>query len=77
MDAGKRDRAATTADANSCRMIRIADRPFSYIVFRSRAHRDQVNKRVMADSSMNDFAKAMPFDMKRMAYGGFTSVVAF
>jgi uncharacterized protein YbaA (DUF1428 family) len=48
---------------------------FSYVVFRSRAHRDQVNKKVMADSSMGDFADAMPFDMKRMAYGGFTSVV--
>lgn len=50
---------------------------FSYVVFRSRAHRDQVNKKVMSDPTMSDFTKDMPFDMKRMAYGGFKSVVGF
>lgn len=51
---------------------------FSYIVYRSRAHRDTVNAKVMKDPFMNDPAykdKPMPFDMKRMAYGGFTVIV--
>ena len=50
---------------------------FSWIVFKSRAHRDRVNARVMKDprlSSMMD-PKAMPFDTKRMIYGGFNVVV--
>jgi uncharacterized protein YbaA (DUF1428 family) len=51
---------------------------FSYIVYKSRKHRDQVNAKVMADPAMNmdshDMNK-MPFDMKRMAYGGFKVVV--
>lgn len=46
---------------------------FAYVVFRSRAHRDRVNAKVMKDpriaESMN--TKAMPFDVKRMVYGGF------
>lgn len=48
---------------------------FSYIVFKSRAHRNQVNAKVMKDPAMHpdnpDFMKNMPFDMNRMAYGGF------
>jgi len=51
---------------------------FSFIVFASREHRDEVNAKVMKDPSMNDPAykdKAMPFDMKKMAYGGFTVIV--
>ena len=44
---------------------------FSYIVYKSRAHRDKVNKAVMADPAMNVMPKKMPFDPKRMAYGGF------
>ena len=50
---------------------------FSYIVFKSRAHRDRVNAKVMKDkrlASMMD-PKAMPFDGKRMIYGGFKTVV--
>ena len=46
---------------------------FSWIVYKSRAHRDSVNAKVMKDprlASMMD-PKAMPFDMKRMSYGGF------
>lgn len=47
---------------------------FSFIIFKSKAHRDQVNSQVMAE--MNEQMKdqkdmQMPFDMKRMAYGGF------
>ncbi|MCC7074204.1 MAG: DUF1428 domain-containing protein [Deltaproteobacteria bacterium] len=48
---------------------------FAYVVFRSRAHRDQVNKKLMSDPEMSNMPKKMPFDMKRMAFGGFTSVV--
>lgn len=51
---------------------------FAYIVYKSRAHRDQVNARVMKDPFMNDPKykdKPMPFDLKRMAYGGFKVIV--
>jgi uncharacterized protein YbaA (DUF1428 family) len=46
---------------------------FSYITYKSRAHRDRVMKKVMADPRLNDMMdpKDMPFDMKRMLYGGF------
>jgi uncharacterized protein YbaA (DUF1428 family) len=67
--------------ANFPDMVRLAEDElviFSYIVFESRAHRDEVNAKVMADPFMNDPAqkdKPMPFDMKRMAYGGFEVLV--
>ena len=49
---------------------------FSYIVFRSRKHRDQINAKVMKDTSMNDPMYAdMPMDMKRFAYAGFKVIV--
>jgi len=47
---------------------------FSYIAYKSKAHRDQVNKKVMAEMSKQSEKYKdvpMPFDMKRMAYGGF------
>lgn len=47
---------------------------FSFIIFKSRAHRDKVNAKVMKDPMMNDPKwkdKPMPFDMKKMTYGGF------
>jgi len=47
---------------------------FSFIVFKSRKHRDAVNAKVMKDPAMNDPKwkdKPMPFDMKRFSYGGF------
>jgi uncharacterized protein YbaA (DUF1428 family) len=50
---------------------------FSWIVYKSRRHRDRVNARVMKDprlASMMD-PKKMPFDGKRMIYGGFKVVV--
>lgn len=50
---------------------------FSWIVYKSRAHRDRVNAKVMADprlASMMD-VKNTPFDCKRMAYGGFKVLV--
>jgi uncharacterized protein YbaA (DUF1428 family) len=51
---------------------------FSWIVFKSRAHRDRVNAKVMKDPRLADMmdAKAMPFDAKRMIYGGFKILVA-
>lgn len=51
---------------------------FSFIVYKSKAHRDAVNAKVMKDSLMNEEKwkdKPMPFDIKRMAYGGFKAVV--
>jgi len=51
---------------------------FSYIMYKTRKHRDSVNKKVMAffekkyGDKMHD---DMPFDMKRMAYGGFEAIV--
>jgi uncharacterized protein YbaA (DUF1428 family) len=50
---------------------------FSYIVYRNKAHRDAVNKKIMKDP---DIAKAMsngmPFDDKRMTWGGFKVLVS-
>lgn len=50
---------------------------FAFIVFKNRKHRDAVNKKVMNDPAMNDpdMMKKMPFDMKRMCYGGFKTIV--
>jgi uncharacterized protein YbaA (DUF1428 family) len=51
---------------------------FSYIVYKSRGHRDRVNKKVMNDprlAKMMADGKNMPFDLKRMAYGGFRTIV--
>ncbi len=61
--------AGTTADENVW---------FSFIVFNSKEHRDEVNKKVMKEMSESyseqpDFE--MPTDMKKMAYGGFEVVV--
>ncbi|MES2923547.1 MAG: DUF1428 domain-containing protein [Verrucomicrobiota bacterium] len=50
---------------------------FSWIVYKSREHRDEVNAKVMADPrihEMMDLAN-QPFDCKRMAYGGFKVLV--
>jgi uncharacterized protein YbaA (DUF1428 family) len=50
---------------------------FSWIVYKSRAHRDAVNKKVMKDpriAKMMD-PKKQPFDFKRMAYGGLEVLV--
>lgn len=50
---------------------------FSWIVYKSKAHRDRVNARVMADPRLTAMAegKNMPFDVRRMAYGGFRVLV--
>lgn len=48
---------------------------FSYIVFKSRAHRDRVNAKVMKEMSSMGGPMEMPFDMKRMSYGGFKASI--
>lgn len=50
---------------------------FSWIVYKSRVHRDRVNAKVMKDPRLDsmDMSK-MPFDGKRMIYGGFTTLLA-
>ncbi len=50
---------------------------FSWIVFKSRAHRDRVNAKVMKDPRLAKMMdpKAMPFDARRMTYGGFKILV--
>ena len=49
---------------------------FSWIVFKSKAHRDRVNAKVMKDPLLaNMDMKSMPFDGKRMVYGGFKILV--
>ena len=51
-------------------------RGFSRIVYKSRKHRDAVNKKVMADPRFSAFdPKDMPADMLRMIYGGFKAIV--
>jgi uncharacterized protein YbaA (DUF1428 family) len=44
---------------------------FSWIVYESRQQRDAVNAKVMADPRLKDSMTNMPFDGKRMIYGGF------
>ncbi len=49
---------------------------FSWIVFKSRAHRDRVNAKVMKDPRLSNMdPKSLPFDCKRMVYGGFKVLV--
>ncbi len=47
---------------------------FSFIVFKSKEHRDEVNAKVMEEMSEMPYdpAQPMPADMTRMAYGGFS-----
>ena len=52
---------------------------FSFIVFKSKAHRNAVNKKVMAYFAKkygNDMSKSMPFDLKRFSFAGFKVVVS-
>ena len=50
---------------------------FAWISFESRAHRDEVNTKVMKDPRLAEIMdlSAMPFDAKRMIYGGFEVMV--
>lgn len=48
---------------------------FSWVVYKSRAHRDRVMAKVMKDSRLTCMIGDMPFDCKRMACGGFRTLV--
>ncbi len=49
---------------------------FSWIMFKSRRHRDSVNKKAMADPQLAGMdPKTLPFDAQRMIWGGFKSIV--
>ncbi len=50
---------------------------FAYVVFKSRQHRDATNKKIFADPRLNAMCDPndMPFDCKRMARGGFKTLV--
>jgi uncharacterized protein YbaA (DUF1428 family) len=50
---------------------------FAWIVYKSRAHRDRVNAKVMKDPRLSDMMdlKSMPFDGKRLIFGGFKKLV--
>jgi len=50
---------------------------FAWITYKSRASRDRINAKVMADPRLKSMMdpKAMPFDPKRMIYGGFEGLV--
>ncbi len=48
---------------------------FAYVVFKSRAHRDRVNASVMKAMQAVEMPQDMPFNPKRMLYGGFQTIV--
>jgi uncharacterized protein YbaA (DUF1428 family) len=50
---------------------------FSWVVYKNKAHRDRVNAKLMKDPRLLKLMKTMkmPFDGKRMAYGGFKTIV--
>ncbi|MGQ0455606.1 MAG: DUF1428 domain-containing protein [Hyphomicrobium sp.] len=50
---------------------------FSYIVYKSRAQRDAIMKKVMADERLKADMNKIPFDAKRMIFGGFKTMIAF
>jgi uncharacterized protein YbaA (DUF1428 family) len=52
---------------------------FAWITYKSRKDRDRINKKVMQDPRLKNFMdpKNMPFDMKRMFWGGFKTIVKF
>ena len=51
---------------------------FSWIVYKSRAHRDRVNEQAMADPRLAGMdPKTLPFDGKRMIWGGFKGLVEY
>ncbi len=47
----------------------------AFIIYKSKAHRDAVNVKVMKDPSMAKPPKKLPFDMKRFLFGGFKAIV--
>jgi uncharacterized protein YbaA (DUF1428 family) len=74
------DDLKTTMGVPFSRMVRLKPGEtvvFSWIAFKSRAHRDRVNAKVMKDPRMAKMMEKgpMPFNLKRMAYGGFKVLV--
>lgn len=49
---------------------------FAFIVFKSKAHRNSVNKKVMSDKRLTCGEGVIPFDVKRFSYGGFKTLVS-
>lgn len=57
------------------RAVQLDDREvviFSWIVYRDRTHRDEVNAKAMADPRLQKDPSSMPFEARRMIYGGFS-----
>lgn len=48
---------------------------FAFIVYKSKAHRNAVNKKVFNDPAIANMVQTMQYDMRRMAYGGFRAIV--
>src|SRR5688572_12172997 len=48
---------------------------FAWVTYKSRAHRDKVSAKVMADPRLHNMSQKMPFDCNRMSYGGFKAIV--
>ena len=48
---------------------------FSFVIYKSKAHRNRVNRKVLSDPRMNSMPPTMPFDMKRFSVGGFKTLV--
>lgn len=49
---------------------------FAFVIFKSKAHRNQVNKKVMQEMGKSEVPKEMPFDMKRVAMAGCKTIVS-
>ncbi len=63
--------------AKMCKLQKDETVIFAFVVYRNKTHRKQVNAKVMKDPRMKmpEGPNAMPFDMKRFAMGGFTTMV--
>ncbi|MDD9954285.1 MAG: DUF1428 domain-containing protein [Candidatus Woesearchaeota archaeon] len=48
---------------------------FAFIIYKNKTHRNKVNKAVMKECAEQQHDDVMPFDVKRMAWGGFTAIV--
>ena len=48
---------------------------FSFIIYKNKAHRNAVNKKVMAEMQALPMPESMPFEMKRMVFGGFKTLI--
>lgn len=53
-----------------CRLKSDETAVFAYIVYKNKAHRNKVNKKVMAEMTQSEMPTKMPFDMKRFAMAG-------